>query len=213
MNTTHKAISTLFLATFLAFTPNLVKAQVIDTPATSAQVDALQATLIKLLTELIAQLQAQITELLAQQATQAVQLGAVQSQVNTVVSQTAPVVVATPIPTPINPQITNFYIGGYKSTTENTFTFKSNVSIDVSKTEFWIDGEKKVISILSSKTRRDGSVEVIISPSLFSFIKEGKFDSFQVKVTTTDGKVLVSQSTPYRLSTFNALSAEYFKVQ
>ena len=102
MNTTHKAISTLFLATFLAFTPNLVKAQVIDTPATSAQVDALQATLIQLLTQLIAQLQAQITELLAQQATQATQLGAVSTKVEAIQTQTAPA----PVVVPVTPTIT-----------------------------------------------------------------------------------------------------------
>ena len=103
MNTIHKAISSLFLATFLTFTPNLVKAQV-DTTATSAQVEELRTTLIALLTQLIAQLQAQIIELLAQQATQAMQLGAVSTKVDTVMSQTVPK--PEPIPEPIKLSIT-----------------------------------------------------------------------------------------------------------
>ena len=61
------------MATFL--TPSLVvKAQTVDTPATTAQVDEVKSTLIALLTQLIAELQAQINTLIAQQAstTQAV---------------------------------------------------------------------------------------------------------------------------------------------
>lgn len=105
MTHTFKSKKALFLAVFLAFsftfTPNLVRAQASE-PATSAQVDALQQTLITLLTQLIAQLQAQITELLAQQSAQATQLGAVQTQVNQVVENTAPVVgVSVPEPEPV----------------------------------------------------------------------------------------------------------------
>lgn len=91
----------LFLAIFLSLTFFLsgspARAQV-DTPATTAQVDALQQTLITLLTQLIAQLQAQITELIAEQAKQSTQLGVVQSKVESVVTQTVPVVgVAEPL--------------------------------------------------------------------------------------------------------------------
>ena len=90
---------TLFLALFLAllaFPNSPVRAQVASEPVSQAQIQELQNTLVTLLTQLIAQLQAQITELIAQQAVQTTQLGAVEAKVETVVSQTAPVVVAPP---------------------------------------------------------------------------------------------------------------------
>ena len=90
-------ILSLLLAFSVPFSP--VKAQVSE-PATSAQVEEMKNALITLLTQLIAQLQDQITILLAQQATQATQLGAVQTKVDAVVSQTAPIPVITPpVPT------------------------------------------------------------------------------------------------------------------
>ena len=71
--------NTLFLAIFLGLlafpTLNRAEAQVVEAPATSSQIDALQATLIQLLTDLIAQLQAQIAEILAEQAKTQVQVG------------------------------------------------------------------------------------------------------------------------------------------
>ena len=92
-----KPIFLAILFVLLATPSAPIRAQVIDTPATSAQVEELKNTLISLLTQLIAQLQAQITEILAQQATQATQLGAVSAKVDSVVTQTAPVIVATPV--------------------------------------------------------------------------------------------------------------------
>lgn len=175
---------------------------------------------IQLLLARIAELQVQIAELIARQSTQATQLGAVSTKVDAVVVQTAPIVVPVPVVTPPTPQISFFNVGGYKSgVEENTFNFKSNVPVDVSKTEFWIDGEKKVVFILSSKELRDGSIKATISPSLFTFVGdelvdgEQTIESFQVKLVTSDGKILISTPVRYRLSTFNGLSAEYFKVE
>ncbi len=91
MTTTRTAILSLFLAVSLLSTPYIAQAQVVETPATSSQIEALQQTLVALLTQLIAQLQSQINDLLAQQASQATQLGAVSSAVNTIQTQTAPV--------------------------------------------------------------------------------------------------------------------------
>lgn len=97
--------SLLFLATLiLPVGASIARAQEVDVgspTATSAQVDALQKTLIDLLTSLIAQLQAQIADILAKQADQQTQLGAVQDQFSTVVQNTAQTVVTTPVATTV----------------------------------------------------------------------------------------------------------------
>src|SRR3990167_4396399 len=95
-----KSLFIAFLLALVVFsTTPRVEAQTLDTPATTAQVAALRDTLITLLTQIIAQLQAQIATLIAEQANQTMQLGAVQTQVDAVVEQTKPMVI-----TPIAPQ-------------------------------------------------------------------------------------------------------------
>ena len=107
MNTSHKGVKAIFLAILLALTVSFsvtprAEAQTFSTEQ-HATLDQLNQTLITLLTELIAQLQAQITTLIAEQTNQATQLGAVQTQVDTVVEQTKPVVVVPTPPAPIPP--------------------------------------------------------------------------------------------------------------
>lgn len=79
---------TLIIATFLGIllTPSLigVRAQTVDTTATSAQVDELKTELISLLTQLITQLQTQIQQIIANQASQ-------QTQIDTIAQNTSPV--------------------------------------------------------------------------------------------------------------------------
>ena len=100
MNTSHKGVKAIFLAILLALTVSFSVTPRAEAQTFSAEqqatLDQLNQTLITLLTELIAQLQAQITTLIAEQTNQATQLGAVQTQVDTVVEQTKPVVGAQP---------------------------------------------------------------------------------------------------------------------
>lgn len=94
MHTISNPKKALFVAIFLVLATfsggNLARAQVAE-PATTAQVDALRETLISLLTQMIAQLQAQIAELISKQAETNQVLGSVQNQVNEVV-KTTPVI-------------------------------------------------------------------------------------------------------------------------
>lgn len=67
----------------------MARAQVVTATDTSVQIEDLKSTLITLLTQLIAQLQAQISTILAQQNHQ-------QTQIDTIVQNVAPVIPATP---------------------------------------------------------------------------------------------------------------------
>lgn len=98
------AKKTLFVATFLAITlfPTIpTYAQ--TTPATTQDVADLEATIRQLLLQLIAQLQQQLTDLIASQVQTNQVLGAVQTQVNAVVQNTAPTPKPVTIPTPVVP--------------------------------------------------------------------------------------------------------------
>lgn len=94
MNTIFNPKKVLFIAIFLALA-TFTGAPRVEAQVTSqelqTQLDALNQSLIALLTQMIADLQAQIATLVAQQATQATQLGAVESKVDTIQTQTAPV--------------------------------------------------------------------------------------------------------------------------
>lgn len=95
MNTYFRGAKPLFIAIFLTvvLVASPVQAQ---TTATSEQIDDLKSTLIALLTQMIAQLQVQLQEVLAQQAQTQEAVATVQTQVNSVVQNTTPVVGAQP---------------------------------------------------------------------------------------------------------------------
>lgn len=107
MNTIFKSKKSLFLTILLALavSPTLASAQVVQADLTPQAHAALVADIEKKINDLMVQillarideLKVQIQTLLANQATQATQLGAVESKVNTVVTQTAPVMIPIPV--------------------------------------------------------------------------------------------------------------------
>lgn len=198
MNTAHKAVLALFLAVFFTLTPNFARAQVVDTPATTAQVEALQQTLIALLTQLIAQLQSQITEILAQQTAQSTQLGVVEQKVDKVV-QSAPAQPVVVAPPSVAPQITriSFRRDGLD---ESTFEVSSNKPLDISNTELWMNGLKTDAKFL---LRGDGSVDIV--PGVASFASQPdqygvRRGTVQIKFYTGSGEKLVSEEEMYGYS-------------
>lgn len=81
----------LILGSFLFPTLSYAQAEPVTQEQLQTQLDALQAQLIALLQQQLAELIAQLNVLIAAQSAQATQLGAVQSQVDTVVENTQPV--------------------------------------------------------------------------------------------------------------------------
>lgn len=154
MNTIFQPKKLLFVAIFCAFLftgGSIAKAQTVDTPATSAQVQAIMDAIealqlqikIQLLMEQIASLTAQINQIIATQATQSTQLGAVATQVNTVVSQTAPVIQT---PAPVAP-LTN------RQQALNLFKEKS---VECASTNVsWLETFKRISSWWNSPERTD----------------------------------------------------------
>lgn len=216
MITTYRTVSALFLAIFFVLTPSVSRAQVSE-PATTAQVEEMKTALITLLTQLIAQLQSQITELLTQQATQQNQLGAVQTQVATIVENTRPVL---GVVVRVNPTITNFEFEPMKELDRSSFTFKSNKTIDASKTQVWVNGSIRSFDT-TSQSLSGGLTKITLTPSIYNYLEdtfEGstpvkRMDGLQIKLVTTDGEVLASDPVRYTLNKHIGPGVGYFKVE
>lgn len=173
-----------------------VQAQV--EPINTVQAEELKATLIKLLTEMIAQLQAQINELLAKQT--------ITEQKVVVLTKTEPVLGVQAEPTKIS-----FGTEGFKDLDKSYSTVVSNKELDLSKTELWINGQKVNISTELVKKSGD-TTNFYFKPSLYSFMVGNVYDSIQVKFITSDGEVVSSEPSRFTWSTSWAIpEIRYFK--
>lgn len=227
MNTSTRANKTLFVAIFLVIATfsggQIARAQVIDTPATQAQIQDLQATLVSLLSQLIAQLQAQIQALLATQSTQ-------QTQIDTIVQNTTPTpisfgTIATNTP-PVIPlrllagqagSITSYLAGKDLSESEKAdmayhgspvdrslVNVSANKTLDLSKTELWVGGVKENITTTPYRTVNDGGIyprqDFYISPNIYSFATKNSDGSYAEKIQLKFGDSDGNQINAYAIS-------------
>lgn len=221
MNTSTRARKALFIAIFLVLATfsggQIARAQTVDTPATQAQIQQLQTTLVTLLTQLIAQLQQQIADLLTQQSATA-------QKVDTIVQNTTPVfgITATNTPT-ITPlrllagqagSIISYLGGKDLSDAEKAdsayhgypvdkslVSISANKTLDLSKTELWVDGVKRSITTTSYRTVIDGGLyprqDFYISPNIYSFATGNSNGSYTEKV-----QLRLSDSEGQQVSTY-----------
>ena len=146
----------------LAILPLGASAQVVS----QTDLDLFKSQIIALLTQEIAALQAQIDQILQAQANQ--------TQLNiatpTTMEVTQPIVTVPTVPLKLGRTIIGTGLTAYLSGEGDSLAdVTSNKPIDVTRTELWVDGIQRTITVSNPQVINSNRVRFTISPNIYSF--------------------------------------------